>query len=128
MMIRLLVAFVFALSSSVWAHGGGDDDDGPPAPRPTPSTPSAEYRGNATAHVLGYTAVSAVMTTALKDTAHPVLYAFAGTVALAAAQEVARSGPFDSRNMRYNILGAALGSVGTGIVVGPRFLGWKAVW
>lgn len=124
----LLVALIATVLSMSPAFASGDDDDNGKPPKPPVVQPAPEYEGNATHHLLGYAAVGAVMTKVFQNSEHPVLYGFASTLAIAAAQEASRDGPFDGRNMKYNAAGAALGAVGLGIVIGPKYLGWQRTW
>lgn len=128
-MRKLLAVLLMLGVTSVWASGDYSEPKPKPSPTPTPTaSPVPEYRGDATHHILGYAAVGVAMTAVLKDSAHPTVYGFGATTALAAVGEGLRDGPFNARNMWYNALGAAIGSVGLGIVVGPNYLGWQKKW
>lgn len=86
-------------------------NDGRERPKPPVVTQPTPYEGNATHHVIGYGVVSGVMTHYLKESRYAALKAFGATVTIAAIQERS-DGHFSSRNFRYDLLGAVLGTVG----------------
>jgi uncharacterized protein YfiM (DUF2279 family) len=87
---------------------------------------------NLGAHVGASTAVASALTIVFKDTKEPVLYAIAATMALGVAKELYDSGPGDGKfsgaDLAADLLGATLGAGVTGIIITPRFIGYRGTW
>lgn len=94
------------------------------------ATASAE--DNLAVHAGASAAIASALTIAFKDTKEPVLYAIAVTMALGVAKELYDSGPGDGRfsgeDLAADLLGATMGAGVTGMVITPRFVGYRATW
>jgi uncharacterized protein YfiM (DUF2279 family) len=89
------------------------------------SNDKAEHAGAAAVIASGATVI-------LKDTEHPVLYGFGIAMVAGLAKEAydSRSGGtgWSWSDLAADAAGAALGAGVTGLVIGPRFLGWRTTW
>ena len=84
-----------------------------PKPKPAPVAVVQEDGDRNEANAFGAAAVAGLMTAAFKDKPNGAVWAFAGTVAAAAAIEAGHSGHYDSDNVWYAVGGAAFGAVGS---------------
>jgi uncharacterized protein YfiM (DUF2279 family) len=83
-------------------------------------------------HATATAVIAAGATLLLKDTEHPTLYGFGIAIAAGLAKEAydSRSGGtgWSWSDLGADAVGAAAGAGVTGLVIGPRFLGWRTTW
>lgn len=83
-------------------------------------------------HAGASAAIASALTIAFRDTREPVLYAIAATVAVGLAKELYDSGPGDGKfsgaDLAADLLGATLGAGVTGVIITPRFVGYRGTW
>lgn len=83
-------------------------------------------------HAAASAVIASALTVAFKDTNNPVLYAIAATMAIGLAKELYDSGPgdggFSGADLAADLLGATMGAGVTGIIITPRFIGFRETW
>jgi uncharacterized protein YfiM (DUF2279 family) len=97
---------------------------------------AASATASATEDLAAHAGASAVIASALtvlfEDGKEPVLYAIATTMAIGLAKEIhdSRSGEsyFSGADLAADLLGATLGAGATGLIVTPRFVGFRTTW
>ncbi|HVO47124.1 MAG TPA: hypothetical protein VMT29_12390, partial [Steroidobacteraceae bacterium] len=96
------------------------------------STTARAEQSDKVEHAAVSSVISSGATLLLKDTEHPVLYAFGLTMLAGFAKEAydSRSGGtgWSWSDLGADAVGAALGAGVTGLIIGPRFLGWRTTW